>query len=239
MLTCTWLSSSAPRSYTAARWYTASTLPFSAFRSSADTPSFLAVRSPVTACARCALAPQYSRNAGSLSSLPGRSEKVHRRAAPRQQRLDEAFADETGRAGHEVLHEAPPWAGSPRARGRAVCGHSCATAGRATRALTPSRCATAVRRTGLAIAAACSASGCLHCRPTIAAVACGDPRHRTWSPRWSRNSKQWPRRRPPAPPACSTTRSRSRSRNRPSRSGSPAWARSPRRRPKARRRSTS
>ncbi len=75
MLTWTWLSSSADRSYTAARWYMWSMWPLSRFRSSAATPSFLDVRSPYTGTARALLTPQNSSSAATLSSLSGRSRK--------------------------------------------------------------------------------------------------------------------------------------------------------------------
>ncbi|MDT4860544.1 hypothetical protein FQZ97_951140 [compost metagenome] len=73
--TAIWLSSSASRSYTAARWWKWSIWPLSAFTSSADTPSFFDVRSPNTGTARAAPTPQYSRSPATLPSLSRRIRK--------------------------------------------------------------------------------------------------------------------------------------------------------------------
>jgi hypothetical protein len=75
MLTCTCAASSASRSYTAARWNTMSTSPLSAFSTSADAPSFFAVRSPNTGTARAFVTPQYASSSGSRASLSLRSRK--------------------------------------------------------------------------------------------------------------------------------------------------------------------
>jgi len=74
-LTVIWLSASASRSYTAARWWKWSIWPLRAFTSSALTPSRLAVRSPKTGTARVGPTPQYSRSAATLASLSRRIRK--------------------------------------------------------------------------------------------------------------------------------------------------------------------
>ena len=58
----------------------------------------------MTGTARAVLTPQYCSRSATLPSLPGRTRKCTTGALPRQQRLDEALADEAGGAGDEILH---------------------------------------------------------------------------------------------------------------------------------------
>src|SRR3569832_77480 len=74
--------------------------------SSAATPSFFSVRSEHGHGARRADPPELAQLADLAFAFPA-DQEVHDRALALEQFLDETLADEAGRPGDEILHDAP------------------------------------------------------------------------------------------------------------------------------------